>query len=310
MEIRYFDPLSRAWTRTKRALFQPFDLRKWFVVGFTAFLAGLMDWGGNRGSTGWSDDNWNRHYLDDIAEFPAIAWQWLMDHPGWFTLIVIGVFLFVLLLIVLTWLSSRGKFMFLDNVVHDRQQVAAPWRDYKSLGNSLFFWRLVYGLVVFIVLILLLNTAWHYFLDLYRIDFPLDAVILALVKWLFLFFIFMLVTGYISMFLDSFVVPIMYKNHLTAWAAWGEFYRLFIDHILHFLGFGIFVFVLMVLVVIGIIIAGFLTCCIGFILLIIPYINAVVLLPVSYTFRALAIEFLQQFGPNYRIFPAEGEAAA
>ena len=43
MQIRFIDPLSRGWGRMKKALFQPFDMKKWFLVGFTAFLAGLAD---------------------------------------------------------------------------------------------------------------------------------------------------------------------------------------------------------------------------------------------------------------------------
>jgi hypothetical protein len=45
------------------------------------------------------------------------------------------------------------------------------------------------------------------------------------------------------------------------------------------------------------------TCCIGFLLLIIPYIGSVVLLPVFYTFRAFSIEFLEQYGEEFVLFP-------
>jgi hypothetical protein len=60
-----------------------------------------------------------------------------------------------------------------------------------------------------------------------------------------------------------------------------------------------------VAVVICVIIACLLTCCIGFLFLIIPYINAVVLLPISYAFRAFSVEFLGQFGPGFVLFPEE-----
>jgi hypothetical protein len=42
MTIAYFEPLSRAWQRMKQALFNPFNLNKWFIIGFNAFLAGLL----------------------------------------------------------------------------------------------------------------------------------------------------------------------------------------------------------------------------------------------------------------------------
>ena len=51
MAIQYIDPLSRGWGRMKRALFKPFDFKKWLLVGFTAFLAQLADFGGGGGGT-------------------------------------------------------------------------------------------------------------------------------------------------------------------------------------------------------------------------------------------------------------------
>ena len=62
-----------------------------------------------------------------------------------------------------------------------------------------------------------------------------------------------------------------------------------------------FIFILGIAVGICIILFAIMTCCIGLLLLIIPYIGAVVLLPVSYTFRALSIEFLAQFGDEFDV---------
>ena len=38
MRISVIDPISPAIERTKLVLFQPFDLGKWFKLGFCAFL--------------------------------------------------------------------------------------------------------------------------------------------------------------------------------------------------------------------------------------------------------------------------------
>jgi len=46
MNIAFFEPLNRAWERMKHILFQPFDLAKWLVLGFSAWLAGLADGAG------------------------------------------------------------------------------------------------------------------------------------------------------------------------------------------------------------------------------------------------------------------------
>jgi hypothetical protein len=49
MNIEYFETVSRAWDRMITALFRPFDLGKWLALGFTVFLAGLLD--GHMGSS-------------------------------------------------------------------------------------------------------------------------------------------------------------------------------------------------------------------------------------------------------------------
>ena len=56
-------------------------------------------------------------------------------------------------------------------------------------------------------------------------------------------------------------------------------------------------------------IIGMMTCCIGFIVLAIPYIGAVILLPIAVFFRLLGLEFLRQFGSQYDLMlPAIAES--
>ena len=299
MNIEYFEPLSRGWNRMKTALFKPFDLTKWFVVGFTAFLAGLMDRSGGSGSSNLGDD-WS---FREFIEFPNRAWEWLMDNPGWFIAIVIFAVFAIAIGITLTWLSSRGMFMFLDNVAHDRAGIAKPWKRYRMEGNSLFVWRLCFGLICLTVFILFFvffftTAAFIYRESLYR-HIPVPFLVL---MGLFFFFMILFI-GYISMFLNSFVVPIMYKNNIKATQGWSRFLSLFGKHLFHFILFGIFVFLLTIMFVLLIVVAGLLTCCIGFIVLIIPYIGTVVTLPVWYTLRAFSLEYLAQFGPEYDVFP-------
>ena len=299
MNIEYFEPLSCGWNRMKTALFKPFNLTKWFVVGFTAFLAGLMEGNGGSGSSRVGDD-WS---FREFIEFPNRAWGWLMDNPGWFIAIVIFAVFAIAIGITLTWLSSRGMFMFLDNVAHDRAGIAKPWKRYRMEGNSLFVWRLCFGLIcltVFIMFFIFFFTTASF---IYRESLYRHIPVPFLVGMGLFFFFMILFIGYISMFLKSFVVPIMYKNNIKATQGWSRFLSLFGKHAFHFILFGVFVFLLTIMFVLLIIVAGLLTCCIGFILLIIPYIGTVLTLPVWYTLRAFSLEYLAQFGPEYDVFP-------
>jgi len=299
MNISYFDPLARGWDRMTTALFKPFDIGKWFVVGFTAFLAGLMDWpdGGNDNDGKWHTD------MDEVINFPDAAREWMVDNPGWVTLIVFGLIALFAIIILLTWLSSRGKFMFLENVVHNSAVVAKPWHQYKTQGNSLFVWRIIYGLICLVAFGLVMVQCYHIVVDIYYDGFSVDEHLIRIIGMGLLVLALFVVTAYISLFLNDFVVPIMYKNNMTTTLAWNKFLSILTNHWLSFILYGLLVLVLYICVIAFVVIAGFVTCCIGFLLLIIPYISSVILLPISYTFRSFSVEFLEQFGSEFAILP-------
>ena len=122
------------------------------------------------------------------------------------------------------------------------------------------------------------------------------------------FFALVIVIGYISLFVRDFVVPIMYKYRLGIAEGWFRFLPLFGRYFYLFIIYGLFIFILSVAAVIAVLSLALITCCIGLLLLALPYIGAVIFLPVSYTFRALSIEFLAQFGDEFNVFPVLGNA--
>jgi hypothetical protein len=301
MIIEYLNPLSRAWDTMKHRLFKPFDLNKWFLIGFTAFLAELLDGGGNGGSGGKFNKLTKEDF--DLGEKISSVIYWIQTHPGWVAFIVIGIILVICLLIILTWLSSRGKFMFLDNVVHDRAEVAKPWHEFKVLGNSLFLWRLGFGLISLLIVLSILAFGLTIFYNAYQsgsFHRP-DIVNLASIA-LVLIFLF-IVIGYISLAVNDFIVPIMYSKNLMVLQAWDYFMPILKNYLINFIGYGLFIFFITILIVIAVVIIGFMTCCIGFILLIIPYLGSVITLPISYTYRVFSVNFLEQFGDDFKIFP-------
>ncbi|MDH4197121.1 MAG: hypothetical protein OEW05_06925 [Candidatus Aminicenantes bacterium] len=299
MSIAYLEPLGRAWERMKQALFRPFDLHKWFVVGFNAFLAGLAD-----GQNGGGGGRGGRHAsFREFLDFPGRAWEWLNQHPGWFAAIVVITAAAIVVGIVLLWLSSRGKFMFLDNVVHNRAEIANPWRQYRREGDSLFLWRLVFSLVAVAVFVAFVVFFFATARDLYDESPGHHLSVSYFVGLGLIFLALIVVAGFVSLFLDSFVVPLMYKDRVTAVQGWRRFLALLGQHPFAFILFGLLMFGLILLFVAAVVVAGIITCCIGWILLVIPYIGTVVTLPVWYTFRAFSLEFLAQFGPEYVLVP-------
>jgi hypothetical protein len=120
--------------------------------------------------------------------------------------------------------------------------------------------------------------------------------------------LFGIVAGFIALFLEAFVIPIMYKFDLKATEAWKYFLPWLRARPLHFVLYGLLIFVLGILFAIFFMIVCALSCCI----VAIPYVGTVILLPIWVTYRLFSLEFLAQFHPDFDIFtqavvPAEVE---
>jgi hypothetical protein len=279
-------------------------LKKWFIIGFTAFLAGLMD--GPHGNGPMQFSKKNDFNFEDLLSLPERALEWIVENPGWFIFFVILAVIVIVILVVLLYLSSRGKFMFLDNVVHSKAEVAKPWRQFLKQGNSLFLWRLGFG----IICLLIFSSFIVLFFSIYRESFLEEFPMMYIVGMVFIFLLLLIAALYISLFVDHFIIPIMYKNDLTILQALNQFLPLLLRHFMQFIIYGLLIFLLTIMVIIGVILVGIFTCCIGFLLLIIPYISSVFTLPISYSFRAYSLEFLAQFGEEYNCFPKTESTAA
>lgn len=312
--VQYLEPLRRAWNRMVDQLFRPFDLGKWFVLGLTCWLARFIQGSGGGGfnvPSGVGD--WDSDDAEAATGQIAAASFWPAEWSEWSENLVasgligclIGFLLLLFLVVIplLIWLGSRGQLMFLDNVVHGRAEVQRPWREYRREGNSLFLWLLVYLLAVLVsVLIVMLPGG---LLTFFQLQEDADAVPVAgLLTLLLPILAWGLVLTYVSFFLYAFVVPIMHRERLTTTQAWRVFLPVFRERWGHFLLVGLFVFALYLLLGIATVIACVVTCCIFWILLIIPYIGTVVLLPVWVTYRAFTLEFLAQMSPRFDFFAA------
>jgi hypothetical protein len=96
----------------------------------------------------------------------------------------------------------------------------------------------------------------------------------------------------------------MYKYQVKVLQAWRMFIPILMSHLVYFLVYGLFLLLLAIGVGIVIVFAGCLTCCVGFLLLALPYIGSVILLPIGFMYRDFSLEFLAQWGPDYSVFPS------
>ena len=117
------------------------------------------------------------------------------------------------------------------------------------------------------------------------------------------FFVVVVTMAYIEYFLHNFVVPIMHKRGVSTSQAWRMFLALFQAHPGPFVAFGLYHLVIGFGLGLVFAVAGIMTCCLGFFLMLLPYLRSVVTLPASVLVRFMNLEFLAQFGDDYTMLP-------
>ena len=296
MQISFVEPLSRAWERMRQILFEPFELAKWLVLGFSAWLAGLASGGGSgTAANGVSDHVERQPWVHSDLEHMMDR---ILDGLVWLPLVLLGILVVVGIVLAVLWISSRAKFIFLDNVVHNRAQIIEPWHRLQRIGDSLFLWRLGFvavliGGLLLVAALIFIPAASMSFNDVLRgLSFAgiLVGVMTAMVVGVVAFFV--------LLFLENFVVPIMYKFELKATEAWRYFLPWLKAHGGWFLGYGLLVLLAAIALQLVVGVLCLLTCCI----VLLPYVGTVILLPAWVLYRCYSIEFLAQFHPDFDLF--------
>jgi hypothetical protein len=302
-------PVEQALATTRRILFQPFDLGKWFVIGFCAFLAYLGE-GGGGGGTGFNpggDHQGARSVSEGFhhaRDYVVANLYWIIPVAAVVAFVVLGIWLLI------AWLSSRGKFMFLHCVALNRGEVAIPWRKYEAQGNSLFLFRFIVGLLAVVPFVALVAVAAVLGIGLASGTEPAVGAIVAVIVAVLGVLLLALLYWVFTRVLNDFIVPIMYLRRMRCLEAWRmalPLIRTSLAGILLYLLFRILLAIATGAVVIAFVL---ITCCVAGCLMAIPYIGTVLLLPVLVFERSYALHFLSQFGVDYDVFQSSlpGEA--
>lgn len=292
-KIEILSPFNQAIELTRLILFRPFDITKWLVIGFAAFLSGWFNSGGG-GINPWSFRSWN----PSRAQTPAFQFRsFNIDHAGFFLLMVIAVCAFIILAFVIFWLwiVARGRFVFIDCLARNRAAIAEPWREFRSEGNR-FFVFLIALMAASIVILALLGSMVFGFLMLCR-NYSVSGtsalfvlVPVAVFSWVALA-VAVNVTTY-------FMPPVMYTRRCSPIDAAQAILQLIFDDPAPFILFILF----MIALWIGWLIAGCLVTCVTCCLAALPYIGTVIILPVPVLFRSFSLLFLRQFGPEWDVW--------
>src|SRR5882762_3989633 len=141
--IEIIKPFNEAFELTKVILFRPFDLYKWCVIGFAAFLSNL--------SGGGLNFNYKfRDWSGSASSHSPISQPLWNNLSFWIVpFLVAADLLGIAIVLVFLWVGSRGRFIFTDCIVRNRAAIAEPWREFRREGDSMF----LFSLVVIVVLL-------------------------------------------------------------------------------------------------------------------------------------------------------------
>lgn len=300
-QISVIEPVGGAIGKLNVILFKPFDIGKWFTIGFCAWLAYLGKGGfGFRGPCGF-----NRPGSQAYESFHQ-AKDFIVHNLAWVIFIgLFGLIIMITLWLVLAWLRSRGDFMFLHCVAQNKAEVKTPWSKFKEHANSLFLFRIVLHLIGFVAIGLPCIIAGIFIF--LAISGTGSKMALLPISILFFLFVFVLSIAFLlaHKFTTDFVVPIMFLRTASCTAAWREFLSMLSVNKGRFTLYILFQIVIGMAISVIILLAMIVTCCCAACFLVIPYIGTVLMLPLFVFKRAYSVCYLGQFGPSFDVFAPE-----
>jgi hypothetical protein len=312
LHVSVVAPLTPAIERVKAMLFKPFDLGKWFVIGFCTWLAELgnpqtggIRFGGRGGSSLPGGPPDLEAIMDRAQDVLGVALNYLEANLYWILPVAVVA---IILWAVIVWLSSRGRFMFLHCVVEDKAEVTLPWKRFGRHGDSLFVFRIVLGLCSLMAVGVALYTGILLFTGAAMAGSGGGALVIVIAAFTAMVILWIVLT-LIQKFTTDFVVPIMLLRTESCLAAWREFLGLLSANMGHFVFYILFQIVIWLVVGILILAIACLTCCCAACILGIPYVGTVLMLPVYLFHRSYTLYYLRQYGPAFntiaQIAPAE-----
>ncbi len=370
MDISFGNIIKDSFDWMVNVLFKTFNLRKWIALTFIAIMAGYLSFNMNLNFPGnKTNDNAVRSCpsagmifqpsgfaeADESTEvMPALLEQEPLESQssineskgifneaaGYIVVSIVGV-IFLFIMVIFTWLSSRFRFIFIEDIIKNDGSIKLPWANNKFIGNKLFLFYLFYGIAYlgFLGLIIFRGYVSLKAVGVFNqnADVKFFKAAGSVMPHIALCILLLLAAGLIYFFVENLVTPIMYKKKQAFISSWNEAGALLKKNIgncaaFFFISCGlgiaaaiatglivlIFVIVVMLLgallfmLAMGIlsllplglkVVVGFIFGLIGIAAVICAYFIAnMLLLPIAVFFRILGLKFIAALDKAYDIF--------
>ena len=227
------DAVDRAFSRTRKALFEPFDFWKWVKLAIIIFFVGIGSNYGGPGAnyqTGSEDfvNNYENIEHGEIPDLPSgISWLGLSYIESISPLAIIAaiVIFFILFILVFSYISSVMEFVFAEALVKNEVHLWAYFKKFMRKGFNLLLIRLALGLV-FLVLFLLTLLPLIPIVLTESTDFALPAFIGGILWFFGVIILLALIGSVISSFL-SLAIPLSIYRETGILSAFRMVYRNF-----------------------------------------------------------------------------------
>jgi len=215
------DILSGSFEKTKN-LFFPIRPGYWIRMGFISIF------GSNFGGGGSSNSRYNSssgdfpsamNITETISQFNTQALDFFSKYG---TIVAIVLMVFYLISLFFTYISSVFKFMFIEGLVKKDIRIIESFKVNKSKGLSLFFYRLIFGLITLALFSLIFLPILLAFFSNELVNFNLWL----LIPMFLLILLFSLIVGIFWFLVYDFVVPIMYLKKQAFSRSWHHFIKI------------------------------------------------------------------------------------
>ena len=293
--------VSQAFDRMVLLLFRPFNIERWFSIGFCAWLAylGTQSGGGNfkgKARPGELTPELLKQQIDQGLD------SFFTSLPGMMELAMVAGSVAVVLLFALLfcWVRSRGDFMFLHRWYAPNTPINQCWVASRSVGRELFIWRVYFCLISVLLFVLLAAVAYVLILQPYMAAGKMwgAALTRAAIGCGTAAVLLMLAVECVAHLTKAFVVPIMYWHGVSASRAWLSVFSLCNQYPLAVLGYLACGMGCSIAAVFAIFAVVLMTCCLAAIPLILPYVSSVMMLPFTFLLRGYSVCFLSQWRPE------------
>ncbi|WP_445475947.1 DUF7544 domain-containing protein [Methanococcoides methylutens] len=200
------DALDKAFGRTKKCLFEPFDFWKWMKLAIIVMLIGGSGGNFNGGGNSYSSNDYTLPDSGPAGSFSE-AFAGFFDQmptaPDLGLIIGIIVLIFVLILFF-SYVSSVMEFVFVDSLVSNDVRFWEYSRRYLRKGLGLFAFRILVGIILLAIIALM---ALPFVLPLIASsggNFA-DNIGIAIISFMFLLISIILVAAIIGGIISSFI---------------------------------------------------------------------------------------------------------